>query len=67
MMELVRIYRDAVEHQHIENDDRLTDLSQFKSEHLINLNSEQVFRNNYVSGLLLDKYINKIELTEALK
>ena len=67
LMELVRIYRDAVEHQHIKNDDRLTDLSQFKSEHLINLNSELVFGNNYVSGLLLDKYINKIELTEALR
>ena len=67
MMELVRIYRNAVEHQHIQKDERLTNLSLFKSNHLINLDSENVFSNNYVVGLQLDKYINKIELTEALR
>ena len=67
MMELVRIYRNAVEHQHIQKDERLTNLSLFKSNHLINLCSENVFSNNYVVGLQLDKYINKIELTEALR
>ena len=67
MMELVRIYRNAVEYQHIQKDERLTNLSLFKSNHFINLDSENVFSNNYVVGLQLDKYINKIELTEALR
>jgi hypothetical protein len=67
MMELVRIYRYAVERQYIEKDDRITDLSLFKSNHFTNLNSENVFGKNYVSGLELDEYINKIELAEALR
>lgn len=67
MRELVLIYRIAVELQYVENDDRLTDLALFESKHLINLNSKSVFRNDQISRMQLDKYINKIELTEALR
>lgn len=67
MRELVLIYRIAVELQYVENDDRLTDLALFESKHLINLNSKSVFRNDQIPRMQLDKYINKIELTEALR
>lgn len=67
MRELVLIYRIAVELQYLENDDRLTDLALFESKHLINLNSKSVFRNDQIPRMQLDKYINKIELTEALR
>lgn len=67
MRELVLIYRIAVELQYVENDDRLTDLALFESKHLINLNSKSVFRNDQISRMQLDKYINKIELMEALR
>jgi hypothetical protein len=67
MRELVLIYRIVVELQYVENDDRLTDLALFESKHLINLNSKSVFRNDQIPRMQLDKYINKIELTEALR
>lgn len=67
MRELVLIYRIAVELQYVENDDRLTDLALFESKHLINLNSKSVFRNDQIPRMQLDKYINKIELTEVLR
>lgn len=67
MRELVLIYRIAVELQYVENDDRLTDLALFESKHLINLNSKSVFRNDQIPRMQLGKYINKIELTEALR
>lgn len=67
MTELVQIYRTAIESQHIENDTRLTDLSQYTSTYINNVNSKNVFRNNYKPRLPLVKYINKIEMTEAIR
>ena len=67
MMELVLIYRTAIELQHIENDNRITELSLFESNHLINLKSANVFRNDYKPRVQLNQYINKIELTEAIQ
>ncbi len=67
MMELVLIYRTAIESQHIDNDNRLTDLSLFESQHLLNLNSKNVFRNDYRPRISLEQYIDKIELTEAIQ
>ena len=67
MMELVLIYRTAIESQHVDNDNRLTDLSLFESQHLLSLNSKNVFRNDYKPRISLEQYIDKIELTEKLK
>ena len=67
MMELVLIYRTALELQHIEDDNRITELSLFESNHLINLNSVNVFGNDYKPRVQLNQYINKIELTEAIQ
>lgn len=67
MVEMVHIYRDVIKSQDVKNDSRLTDLSQFTSGRIDHLDSQNVFRESYIPRLPLEKYINKIELTEALR
>lgn len=67
MMELVSIYRSAIQEQQIKDDDRLTDLSLYESKHIKNLDSKHVFRETFLQKLQLEQYIKKIELTETLR
>ena len=66
MVEMANRYRVTIESQHIKDDERLTNLANFKSKHLLSLDSKNVFRYNYLSKSL-DTYINKIEMTEAIR
>ena len=66
MVEMMNRYRVTIESQNVKNDERLTNLANFKSKHLLSLDSKNVFRYNYLSKSL-DTYINKIEMTEAIR
>ena len=65
MVEMMNRYRVTIESQNVKDDERLTDLANFKSKHILSLDSKNVFRYNYLSKSL-DTYINKIEMTEAI-
>lgn len=66
MVEMMNRYRVTIESQNVKDDERLTDLANFKSKHILSLDSKNVFRYNYLSKSL-DTYINKIEMTEAIR
>ena len=66
MVEMMNRYRVTIESQNVKDDERLTDLANFKSKHLLSLDLKNVFRYNYLSKSL-DTYINKIEMTEAIR